>query len=122
MLPLTLNIQNIQTKTSILPQKIKNHYIVDVTTYKTIDNSLITASGFELDPINARRHKIIAISWDLRKLFNFGQKVRIEGIGKYNGIYIIQDLMHSKWKNKIDILINNDDKAISFYKAKLFAL
>jgi hypothetical protein len=30
--------------------------------------------------------------------------------------------MHSRWKNKIDILINPEDKAISYNKARLYKL
>ena len=46
--------------------------IVTLTTYtidplQTDDTPLITASGFKLDSINPRKHRIIAISRDLKK-------------------------------------------------------
>ena len=99
-------------------------YSVTVTTYttnskQTDEEPLITASGFKLDSLNPRRHRIIAISRDLKKKFKFGQKVKITGIGKRSGIYVVRDLMNKKWKNKVDILINPEDKQTKYYKAKL---
>ena len=97
---------------------------VTVTTYtidpkQTDDEPLITASGFKLDSLNPGRHKIIAISRDLKKKFKFGQKVKITGIGKHSGIYVVRDLMNKRWKKKVDILINREDKHTRYYKAKL---
>ena len=99
--------------------------IVTVTTYsvteaQTDSTPLITASGFKLNATNPKRHRIIAVSRDLKRKYKFGQKVRIEGAGKYNGIYTIRDLMHHRWKNKIDILINPSDKHTKLRKIKMF--
>jgi 3D (Asp-Asp-Asp) domain-containing protein len=100
---------------------------VTVTTYtidpkQTDDEPLITASGFKLDSLNPGRHKIIAISRDLKKKFKFGQKVKITGIGKHSGIYVIRDLMNKRWKKKVDILINPEDKHTKYEKAKLIKI
>jgi 3D (Asp-Asp-Asp) domain-containing protein len=81
-----------------------------------------TASGFKIDPSNPYKHRIIAVSQDLKRKFKFGEKVRVGGVGKYNGIYYVRDVMHSRWRNKIDILINPEDKAISYNKARLYKL
>jgi 3D (Asp-Asp-Asp) domain-containing protein len=99
--------------------------IVTVTTYsvteaETDSTPLITASGFKINPNNPKRHRIIAVSRDLKRKYKFGQKVRIEGAGKYNGIYTIRDLMHHRWKNKIDILINPSDKHTKLRRIKMF--
>ena len=99
--------------------------IVTLTTYsvsesETDSTPLITASGFKLNATNPKRHRIIAVSRDLKRKYKFGQKVRIEGAGKYNGIYTIRDLMHHRWKNKIDILINPSDKHTKLRKIKMF--
>jgi 3D (Asp-Asp-Asp) domain-containing protein len=99
--------------------------IVTLTTYsvteaQTDSTPLITASGFNINPNNPKRHRIIAVSRDLKRKYKFGQKVRIEGAGKYNGIYTIRDLMHHRWKNKIDILINPSDKHTKLRKIKMF--
>jgi 3D (Asp-Asp-Asp) domain-containing protein len=99
--------------------------IVTLTTYSVTESQtdstpLITASGFKLNATNPKRHRIIAVSRDLKRKYKFGQKVRIEGAGKYNGIYTIRDLMHHRWKNKIDILINPSDKHTKLRRIKMF--
>jgi 3D (Asp-Asp-Asp) domain-containing protein len=91
---------------------------VSLTTYTTDSNEtdstpLITASGFKLDSLNPKKHRVIAISRDLKELFSFGDKVMLSNAGKYNGIWFIHDLMNKKWKNKIDILINPNDRQMS---------
>lgn len=91
---------------------------VSLTTYTTDSNQtdstpLITASGFKLDSLNPKKHRVIAISRDLKELFSFGDKVILSNAGKYNGIWFIHDLMNKKWKNKIDILINPNDLQMS---------
>ena len=94
---------------------------VSLTTYTTDSNEtdstpLITASGFKLDSLNPKKHRVIAISRELKELFSFGDKVMISNAGKYNGIWFIHDLMNKKWKNKIDILINPNDRQMSLEK------
>ena len=91
---------------------------VSLTTYTTDSNEtdstpLITASGLKLDSLNPKKHRVIAISRDLKELFSFGDKVILSNAGKYNGIWFIHDLMNKKWKNKIDILINPNDRQMS---------
>jgi len=91
---------------------------VSLTTYTTDSNEtdstpLITASGLKLDSLNPKKHRVIAISRDLKKLFSYGDKVMLSNAGIYNGIWFIHDLMNKKWKNKIDILINPNERQIS---------
>ena len=107
--------------------KKQNPFIVTVTTYtvnesETDSSPTITASGFEVSRTNPKKHRVIAVSRDLKKKLRFGDKVRVTGIGKLSGVYVVRDLMNSRWKNKIDILINPDDKHTKFLKAKLFIL
>jgi 3D (Asp-Asp-Asp) domain-containing protein len=89
---------------------------VTATTYtadprETDDEPLITASGFKVDSLNPKKHKIIAVSRDLKKRYPFGSKVKIKGLGKkYDGVYKVEDVMHSRWRKKIDILINKKDR------------
>jgi 3D (Asp-Asp-Asp) domain-containing protein len=99
--------------------------IVTVTTYsisegETDSTPLLTASGFKINPRNPKRHRIIAVSRDLKRKYRFGQRVRITNAGKYNGEYVVRDLMHHRWKNKIDILINPSDKHTKLRRAKMY--
>jgi 3D (Asp-Asp-Asp) domain-containing protein len=101
--------------------------IVAVTTYtpsveETDSTPLITASGFKINPVNPKRHRIIAVSRDLKKKYKFGKKVRITGIGKLSGTYTVRDVMNKRYKKRVDILIGENDKQTSFKNAKLYAV
>jgi 3D (Asp-Asp-Asp) domain-containing protein len=102
-------------------------YRVKATMYTVDENQTDstpteTASGFIISETNPKKHRIIAVSHDLKKRFKYGEKVRVEGIGKRSGIYTVRDLMNKRWKKKIDILINPNEKAISYNKAKLYKI
>ena len=91
---------------------------VSLTTYKpaiaeTDSTPFETATGFKLDSVNPMKHRVIAISRDLKELFSLGDKVKLTNAGKFNGIWFIRDLMNKKYKNKIDILINPNDPQVS---------
>ena len=124
-LPYECTIQKFETTAEIIKVDEVIPDIVTLTTYsvseaQTDSTPLITASGFKLNATNPKRHRIIAVSRDLKRKYKFGQKVRIEGAGKYNGIYTIRDLMHHRWKKKIDILINPSDNHTKLRKIKMF--
>jgi len=124
-LPYECTIQKFETTAEITKVDEVIPDIVTLTTYsvteaETDSTPLITASGFKINPNNPKRHRIIAVSRDLKRKYKFGQKVRIEGAGKYNGIYTIRDLMHHRWKNKMDILINPSDKHTKLRRIKMF--
>ena len=100
---------------------------VTMTTYtasakETDSTPLITASGFKLDSLNPAKHRVIAISRDLKANYKFGSKVRILNAGIYNGIYFVEDLMNKRFKSKIDILINADDKPTKLHNVKMIKI
>ena len=71
----------------------------------------ITASGKHIDMEDPQSHRWIAVSRDLEDLgFTFGVKVCVTGAGQLDGIWIVQDRMNRKWKNRIDFLVNEDLK------------
>lgn len=81
-----------------------------------------TADGFKIDKKNAGLHKIIAVSRDLKKKYPFNSKVAIVGAGELDGIYTVKDLMHQKWKRKIDILVDQKHSLIKFENVQLIKL
>ena len=94
--------------------------IVTLTTYsvteeETDDSPNITASGFEIDEDNPRKHRIIAVSRDLKRKLRFGEKVILSNAGRFNGVWYVRDLMNSRFRNKIDVLINEDDKQTKMF-------
>jgi 3D (Asp-Asp-Asp) domain-containing protein len=99
--------------------------IVTLTTYKASESETdstpnITASGFKIT--NPKKHKIIAVSRDLKKKYKFGQKVRIVGAGKYDGTYRVHDVMNKRYRNRIDILVGHKDKQTKLKKIKVYKL
>jgi 3D (Asp-Asp-Asp) domain-containing protein len=99
--------------------------VVTVTTYtvsagQTDSTPLITASGYKLDSLNPKKQKVIAISRDLKRKYKFGQKVRVKGAGKLDGVYTVRDLMAKRWRKKIDILINPDESGTKIRRVKIY--
>jgi len=99
--------------------------IVTLTTYKAVAEECdstpnITASGFKIT--NPKKHKIIAVSHDLKKKWKWGTKVRIVGAGKYNGTYYVRDLMNKRYRKRIDILIGHKDKQTKLKKIKVYTI
>lgn len=99
--------------------------IVTVTTYRANVDECdstpnITASGFKIT--NPKKHRIIAVSRDLKRKWKFGQKVRVTGIGKLSGTYYVRDVMNKRYRNRIDILIGDRDKHTKHKKVKIYKL
>jgi 3D (Asp-Asp-Asp) domain-containing protein len=100
---------------------------VTLTTYTTSAKETdstpnITASGFKIDTLNPMKHRIIAVSRDLKKKWKFGTKVRITGAGKYNGTYYVRDVMNKRYKKRIDILIGKTHKQIKLEDIKIYKI
>lgn len=73
--------------------------------YQTNSNPHITAFGDSLIP----GLKYIAVSRDLLRLgLKHNIPVKIEGL---DGVYLVKDKMHSRWKNRIDIYMGVDVSA-----------
>lgn len=88
---------------------------VTLTTYNAVaaqtdSTPNITASGFEIDLDNPKKHRIIAVSRDLKKELQWGEKVILENAGRFNGVWYVRDLMNPRFKNKVDVLINEGDR------------
>ena len=115
----------------IFPQEINEDSIevepfeiVTLTTYKSVGSETdshprITASGFKISKKNPKKHRIMAVSRDLKKKYPFGTKLTIKNAGKYNGEYVVQDVMNKRYKKRIDILINPKDKQTTIKGVKL---
>ena len=98
--------------------------VVTLTTYsvteeETDDSPTITASGFEIDEDNPKKHRIIAVSRDLKRKLRFGEKVVLSNAGRFNGVWYVRDLMNSRFRNKIDVLIDVDDKQTKMFGVAL---
>lgn len=75
------------------------------TVAQTQGNPNLTAFGDTLKP----GMKCIAVSRDLlRKGLKHNTPIVIEG---FDGLYLVKDKMHPRWRNKIDIYMGNDIQA-----------
>ena len=97
---------------------------VTATTYtpsvrETDSTPLVTASGFKINPKNPKRHRIIAVSRDLKRKYKFGTRVKVTGAGKYSGEYVVRDVMNKRYRKRIDILIGRKDKQTKFKNVKI---
>ena len=101
--------------------------VVTLTTYtptaEECDSTpLITASGFKINESNPKKHRIIAVSRDLKRKYKFGTKLRIKGAGKYDGTYTVRDVMNKRYTKRIDILVGKTDKQTKVKKVKVYKL
>lgn len=104
---------------------------VEATVYNAVpgqcDNDCLhTASSFRLDLNNVAPHKIIAMERTFMKELGvqYGDVVKIEGAGKYDGVYQIQDTMNKRFagQHKIDILVPKNIKYGKWNDVKLYIL
>ena len=101
--------------------------VVTITTYtpsvEECDSTpLITASGFKINERNPKRHRIVAVSRDLKRKYKFGTKLRIKGAGKYDGTYTVRDVMNKRFRKRIDILVSKRDTQTKVKKVKVYRL
>lgn len=85
-----------------------------------------TASMFRLNLDDVYSHKIIAMERTfMRDLgLEYGDVVKIEGTGRWDGIWQIQDTMNKRFagQKKIDILVPNEIKKGKWNTVKLYTL
>lgn len=85
-----------------------------------------TASMFNLNLDDVFSHKIIAMERTFMKKLGlkYGDVVKIEGAGNYDGIYQVQDVMNKRFagQEKIDILVPENIKHGEWDNVKLYTL
>jgi len=112
---------------NIITKEIKNVWkekvtmtIYSPTNSETDSTPDLTASGFKIDIDNPSKHRIIAVSRDLKRNgWGFNKKVRIRKAGRYNGVYTIKDLMNKRYKKTIDILVDEDHKPVKLKNVEI---
>lgn len=70
---------------------------------QTDSTPLITADGSKINP--KRLQRWCAISKDLEKYYSMGDTIVVSGTKHMDGIWIIHDRMHHRWRSKIDLLV-----------------
>ncbi len=104
---------------------------VEATVYNAVpeqcdDNPIYTASMFKLDLSDVLSHRIIAMERTFMKELGlvYGDVVKIEGTGQWDGVWQIQDTMNKRFagRKKIDFLVPNEIKLGKWQNIKLFCL
>ena len=114
---------------------LKNWKLADTKTIATVYNAVPaqcngdfgnTASMFRLDLYNVLSHRIIAMERTFMSELGlkYGDVVYIEGTGKWDGVWQIQDTMNKRFagQHKIDILVPEDIKYGQWDNVKLYTL
>lgn len=86
----------------------------------------LTASGFKLDLNNVEGHRVIAMERTFRAALGlkYGDVVKIEGCGKYDGVWQIQDVMNKRFagQHKIDLLVDRSVRLGKWTNVKMYVL
>ena len=106
----------------IIEPEIVTLTIYSPTSSQTDSTPHLTASGFKIDPNDPGKHRIIAVSRDLKRKWKFNTKVRILNAGKYNGVYTVKDLMNKRHKKRVDVLVSGDTKPIRLRNIKIIKI
>ena len=81
---------------------------------------------FRLDTTNVYSHRIIAMERTFMSELGlkYGDIVKVEGTGKWDGVWQIQDTMNKKYagKKKIDFLVPNHIRYGKWSEVKLYGL
>ena len=87
-------------------------------------NPTVTASGFKIDPSKVQELRILAMERTMMKKhdIHYGDTVRVEGTGKYDGEWVVEDTMHSKYagQDRIDFLVPNHIKTGLWRNVKIY--
>jgi hypothetical protein len=114
---------------------LKDWKLADDKTIATVYNAIPaqcngdfghTASMFRLNLYDVLSQRVIAMERTFMKKLglNYGDVVYIEGTGKYDGVWQIQDTMNKRFagQNKIDILVPDNVKYGQWDNIKIYTL
>jgi hypothetical protein len=134
MIPTAMGLSSPAPETSAelipLPSASATEYYVleTLTIYNPVTNQcdadpLITANNSRIDLDKLRRNEIrwMALSRDLLKRwngkFNYGDTVRLEaGDATIDGLWVINDNMNKRFKNRGDLLFHRDSRTTGIWK------
>jgi 3D (Asp-Asp-Asp) domain-containing protein len=77
------------------------------------------ASGFRVNEKLPGNDKVVAVSRDMLEKYPFHSYIKIEGTGKLDGIWRIEDIMNRRYRKRIDLLINWKVKHNKFSNVKI---
>lgn len=80
-----------------------------------------TADGSRINKKKPGKHRWVAVSRNLLRKWGgkieFGDTLQVKGISKkLDGIYVVRDTMTRRLKNRIDILVSEDDAVMGYWR------
>jgi len=87
---------------------------------QTDSTPFITADGSKISKKKPGKHRWVAVSRNLLRKWGgsieYGDTLQIKGISKkLDGQYVVRDTMKRQLKNRIDILVGQDDNIMGFW-------
>ena len=81
---------------------------------QTDDTPFTTADGSRINKKKPGKHRWVAVSRNLLRKWggkiDYGDTLKVKGISKkMDGYYVVRDTMTRRFKNRIDILVGEDD-------------
>lgn len=124
-------IEILKQETTVLPKSTLNvvEHIVTVTIYQptiaqTDSDPDVLADGTKIKINKAGSYRYCAVSRNLLKryggVYQFGDMVFIDGVGKYRGWWVVKDTMNPRWTNHIDLLTDVGTKRAKFRGAMVW--
>ena len=109
-IPLEQQIKPIQVSASV-------YFPVEEQTDST---PYITADGSKINEEKPGQHRWVAVSRDLLRKWggtiDYGDTLYVKGLNRQmDGIYIVRDTMKKRIKNRIDILVGENDDIMGFW-------
>ena len=98
--------------------------VYNATAEQCGSNPTKTASGRKIIPEKIEEMRIIAMERTMmaRNDIHYGDTVKVEGTGKYDGLWVVEDTMHSKWagQDRIDFLVPEHIKLGKWRDVKIY--
>ncbi|WP_051359773.1 hypothetical protein [Adhaeribacter aquaticus] len=87
---------------------------------QTDSTPYITADGSKINEERPGQHRWVAVSRNLLRKWggsiDYGDTLHVKGISdKLDGVYVVRDTMTRRIKNRIDILVGEDDEIMGFW-------
>lgn len=106
-----------EEKENLITQQLKNNSVaVNVSIYHANETEcdstpFITADLTDIKHKNISSLRIISVSRNLLTenggFLKFGDRVMLVNAGELTGFYVVRDVMHPKYYNKVDVLVSN---------------
>jgi len=94
---------------------------------QTDDTPFMTADGSKINKKRPGKHRWVAVSRNLLRKWggkiDYGDTLKVKGISKkMDGYYVVRDTMTRRLKNRIDILVGEDDTMGFWRNVKIYHL